>query len=94
MATMLRDVLTAFETARAPRSLHQMARDLDLAPGMLEGMIAYWVRKGKLREVGGASACAACGSAKSCSYVPAMPRSYELVADDALPVDPPCGCCG
>jgi hypothetical protein len=94
MTTTLREVLNAFETAGEPLSLAQMARDLELPPGMLEGMIMHWVRKGKIREVGGGSACEVCGSAKSCRYAPAMPRSYELATGDTPRGEPPCACCG
>jgi hypothetical protein len=77
MTTMLQAVLTAFEEARGPISLNEMARDLGIAPGMLDGLIEHWVRKGKVRACSGGSACASCHSA--CSYSPTMPRSYELV---------------
>ncbi len=84
MATMLRDVLRVFETARGPLSINDMARDLDITPGMLDGMIEYWVRKGKIRACSGESACASCGSAKGCAYSPSMPRSYELVIEGEI----------
>lgn len=77
MATMLQAVLTAFEEARGPISLNEMARDLEISPGMLDSLIEYWVRKGKVRACSGGSACASCHS--TCSYSPTMPRSYELV---------------
>ena len=95
MATLLREVLTAFETSRQPRTLNQLARELDMAPGMLEGMLEYWVRKGRLRESSGASMCATCGGAGGCPFVPQLPRSYELATNGSSPeTDPPCGCCG
>lgn len=81
MATMLREVLTLFENAHGPLSINEMARTLDITPGMLEGMLEHWVRKGKIRTCANESACAACSSAKSCAYAPSLPRSYELVTD-------------
>jgi hypothetical protein len=96
MASTLREVLRAFESARGPLSLNDIARDLDITPGMLDGMIDYWVRKGKIRPaVSGPScaACSSCASAKSCcTYAPNMPRSYVLVTDDAVEVGG-CSCC-
>ncbi len=80
--TILRDVLNAFEDADRPLTLNQMAHELSVAPGMLEGMIDYWVRKGKLRETTGAQKCTACSSAKGCHMVVKLPRSYELVNGD------------
>lgn len=87
MATKLREVLQLFEKTRGPLSLNDMALELGIPPGMLQGMLDYWVRKGKIRECGGESACAACGCARTCSYVPNMPRRYELVADHASQSD-------
>ena len=87
MTTMLRQVLNAFEDSAGPRSLGKLAKELDIAPGMLEGMIDYWVRKGKLREAGsGTATCTTCGKATSCPFIMKLPRSYELATGDT----PPC----
>ncbi len=100
MATTLRTVLDTFQHTREPLSLAQMARDLDIPVGMLEGMIEYWVRKGKIREVVntagcGSTGCGACSSAKSCHYMPNLPRSYEFVREDVpVLVVPVCNGCG
>lgn len=91
MATMLRQVLDYFEAGQGAVSLPQMARALDLERPMLQTMIDYWVRKGKLREVG-APACSTCGSASGCPFVVAMPRTYERTADDAPAVPAQTGC--
>ena len=93
MASTLREVLRAFETASGPLSLNDIARDLDITPGMLDGMIDYWVHKGKIRPTASSAACSSCASAKSCcTYSPAMPRSYVLVTDDLVEVGG-CSCC-
>lgn len=92
MTTLLRQVLHAFEDARETRTLAQLARELDIAPGMLEGLIAYWVRKGRLRESGSGPACNTCGRAEGCPFVLKLPRSYELVTDDPPAGDPPPAC--
>lgn len=96
MASQLRQVLYAFEDAKAPYTLNQLARQLDMTPGMLDGMIHYWVRKGKLRPVHTSMACNACGSSSQCPFIMQMPSTYELVKDDSPPVDQPpmCQCCG
>lgn len=90
--TTLRQVLNAFEATRAPRTLTQLARELDISPGMLEGMIDHWVRKGRLRETGSGLACTTCGQGATCPFMARMPRSFELAADDDVP--PPGHCCG
>lgn len=94
MTTTLRQVLQAFEDTTQPLSLNQMAQQLDLPSGMLEGMIMHWVRKGKIREVGGAAPCGTCSKSSGCHYMPEIPRSYELARpDDPLIVPAACNCC-
>ena len=78
----LRQVLTTFEQGGS-RSLSQIARDLDVSPARLEGMIQYWVRKGKIRETVSYTECGTCGhDANSCPFVLEMPRHYELVREN------------
>lgn len=90
--TVLKQVLQTFEQANRPVSLAQMARDLRVEPAILEDMIGYWVRKGKLREVA-ASGCESCGlKSDCCAPMVKLPRRYELACEDA-PAKPPC-CCG
>ena len=79
--SVLRDVLAQFERADAPLSVRQMARELDISPAMLEGMLAYWVRKGKLRRVQPGQACNTCGRAAKCPLVAHLPPAYELVRE-------------
>ena len=80
----LRQVLTIFETAVTPLSMPQIARQLDVSPEQLEGMIQHWVRKGKIRENKAATECGSCGHGSSCPFVLDLPRSYELVTDATL----------
>ena len=49
--TMLRQVLQHFEQRSGAISLMQMARDLGVERAVLQDMLDYWVRKGRLREV-------------------------------------------
>ncbi|HMQ34433.1 MAG TPA: FeoC-like transcriptional regulator [Chloroflexaceae bacterium] len=83
---MLHQVLQALETAPGPVSLDELSRRLGVERGALEGMIAFWVRKGRLREGGGPCASAAPGC--SCSFRPggcgfdrAAPRTIFLLRD-------------
>jgi hypothetical protein len=97
MASQLREVLNRFAEQTSPLSTGQIARELEIEPGMLEDMIAYWVRKGRLRAVTGAGQdCGTCGIKGSCPFVVALPRYYELVAEEppeAASPAPPCSCC-
>lgn len=98
----LRQVLTIFETAHAPLSLPQIARELEVSRERLEGMIQHWVRKGKIRESHSQSECGGCGHKGACPFVLDLPRSYELATpQNAIPLNEICvtgkkqrqGCC-
>ncbi len=95
--TTLRQVLDHFERGQGAVSLPQLARTLGIERGMLQTMLEYWVRKGKIREIS-APACTTCGSASGCPFVVTLPRQYELVSgsEPEIPPDqsPACGCGG
>jgi hypothetical protein len=86
MTTTLRQILRHFEEINTPISLNQMATDLNLTHGVLEGMLIYWVRKGKLREI---TEChdencpsTTCGGPHGCPFVPNhIPRRFELATE-------------
>ncbi len=95
MASQLREVLDRFAEQSTPLSVKQMAREMSLEPGVLHGMIEYWVRKGKLREVTGTGeGCQTCGVKGACPFVVAMPRYFERVKDGAEPLKVACACGG
>lgn len=82
-APTLSGVLREFENARRDLTLAEVARKLGIERGALDGMIQLLVRKGRLREVGGAEgSCAGCGLRPGCragsSDGPAA-ACYELV---------------
>ncbi|MEF3275611.1 MAG: FeoC-like transcriptional regulator [Chloroflexus sp.] len=59
---MLYQILAILEQAEEPLSLHELSRRLNVEPSALEGMIAFWVRKGRLRD----SAAVSCGQQAGC----------------------------
>lgn len=79
MSTTLRQILTVFEESREPISVSKLASQLDRPPELLEGMLDYWVRKGRLRVSSGHESCGSCAKDGDCAFVMDMPRSYELV---------------
>lgn len=93
MSTTLRQVLDQFEQSQGSVSLPHMAHTLGIERGTLQNMIDYWVRKGKLREVG-AQSCETCGSAAGCPFIVALPRCYELANEvpAAAPLSVSCAC--
>jgi hypothetical protein len=78
----LREVLTAFEQG-GPMSLAEMSRRYEVDPAVLEDMIQFWVRKGRLRDACNAGGCAACHQSGSCAAVTTttQPHRYELVTE-------------
>jgi hypothetical protein len=47
---VLRQVLEELESLKGPVSLNDLSRKLGVEWSALEGMIAFWVRKGRLRN--------------------------------------------
>jgi hypothetical protein len=87
---MLRKVLDEVETARAPLDLNELSRRLDLDRSVLDGMIQFWVRKGRLvDDTAGAGQAAAvcathgcggnCPGPQGCPFTMKMPRMISLI---------------
>lgn len=84
---MLRQVLDAIKAAPGPVDLNSLARQLQIERSVLDGMIEFWVRKGKLRDLEqesqDAMACfsSQCGSHCSpsdCPLAGKMPRRFTV----------------
>ncbi len=84
---MLNQILQEITQAGEPLSLTVLSSRLGIERGALEGMLDYWVRKGRLKDDdahsdttdGQGGRCGpTCGSAGSCSFVAKMPKSYSL----------------
>jgi len=82
---MLRAVLQAIESAGGPVHVGALSQQLGIERSALEGMIAYWVQKGRLQSVDAQGGCddqaghcgPGCGS-QGCNFVARMPKSYTL----------------
>ena len=80
MATPLRQVLDQFDHQDGSLSLGQIARELALEPAMLQEMLDYWVRKGKLRRSDCCpTGCGTCHCGDHCPFVVTLPQVYERV---------------
>ncbi len=92
----LRRLIDLLESSRGMLSIQDLARELDLSPGRVEGMVEFWIRKGRIQIVSGQPDCAACGIKGECSLAVDLPRVYELVHPDHPEVirdkTPPCTC--
>ena len=89
---MLRKVLDEVEAARAPLDLNELSRRLDLDRSVLEGMIQFWVRKGRLVDdaaIAGratvacaAHGCGGCAGSQACPFTMKMPRTILLITPE------------
>lgn len=93
---MLRQVLQMVEAANGSISLGELSRQLGVDAAALDGMLDYWVRKGRLQlntqtgmacstagaAAGGLGMCGSCGSVAGCPFIAQMPRSYSLIAPE------------
>jgi len=79
---VLRQVLHEIESAVGPMDLDALSRKLEVERSALQGMIEYWVRKGRLREDFLACASTGCGAscpgAQSCVLVTQLPRTFAI----------------
>ena len=82
---MLYQVLQEVEAAQGPLDLNELSRRLDVNRGTLDGMIQFWVRKGRLVDdlnesdsVCATGSCSGCSGPQGCPYTMTMPRTYSL----------------
>ncbi|NMC80221.1 MAG: hypothetical protein GYA59_12730 [Chloroflexi bacterium] len=86
---MLHQVLREIEHSQEPIALSALSRKLGIERSALDGMLAYWVRKGRLRDDDGTpipagSTCASgncgssCSGSDSCAFLAKMPKTYSL----------------
>ena len=67
----LNQVLEAITSAHGPITVSELSRKLSIEPAALEGMIEFWVRKGRLqRDIEDGDGGCACGpGASSCAPI-------------------------
>jgi hypothetical protein len=100
---MLQQVLREIEQAHGPLSLGDLAHKLNVDRGTLDGMLTFWVRKGRIvvsdmdgQTCATGGGCGSCDSSTGCPFAGKAPRTFALVTDDALPTPATaggsCGC--
>ena len=77
--TKLRKLITIFEDNTEPLSIHCLAKELDITPERVEGLVDFWVRKGRIKPSVGGSNCGSCGVIGDCPFVFDVAGMYELV---------------
>jgi hypothetical protein len=89
---MLNQVLQEIESTQGTLTLNDLSRKLGIERGVLDGMIQFWVRKGRLLdedavdsaaslECSGGSCGASCVGLAECAFVAKMPKTYSLPKD-------------
>ena len=92
---MLWKVLHEVEAAKAPLDLNELSRRLDVDRSVLDGMIQFWVRKGRLvDDAAGATTasvvCAthtcggSCSGPQGCPFTMKMPRTISLILPESV----------
>ena len=83
MTSISQQVLSCFEQGNDSFSIPMLAQRLNITEMTLQGILDYWVRKGKLREVHvDANSCHRCHIQKACPFVVSTPRYYERIRED------------
>lgn len=88
---MLHRVLQEIEAAQGSINLTELSRKLAVERSALDGMIQYWVRKGRLKddrqqEELTLTACTtgscggSCPGPQGCPFVMKLPKTYTLTA--------------
>ena len=91
---MLRQILQELASAQGPVNMNDLSRKLGVERSALQGMIDYWVRKGRLQDDDQAleaamSVCTSgncstsCPGPQGCPFVMKMPRTFSLISREA-----------
>jgi len=86
---MLKQVLQEVEAAQGPLDLNELSRRLNVERSTLDGMIQFWVRKGRLVDdlvesdsVCATGGCSGCSGPQGCPYTMTMPRTFSLKLEE------------
>ncbi len=84
---MLNQVLQEIEHARGSITVSELSRKMGVEPAALEGMIQFWVRKGRLQlgdDQTSEAVCScgtgtnSCAPVSDCVFIAKMPKSYTI----------------
>ena len=88
---MLQQVLQEVKSTRGPVNLNELAHKLGVERSALDGMVQFWVRKGRLKDddlqsdpspdaehCPSCSVASTCSGPKGCPFVMTMPKTYSL----------------
>ena len=82
---MLSQVFHEIENARGPVTIRDLCYKLDVDRDALEGMLQFWIRKGRIQndaykseDLKGGSCGNSCGGVTNCAFIAKMPKTYQI----------------
>lgn len=81
--TQLRQLMDLFEKAEGPLTIPDLAVHLGATRGRVEGLVDFWVRKGRIQVSSSLSDCGHCSVKGDCQLVLESLRVYELVGSES-----------
>jgi len=84
---MLNQILQEIEGARGSITNNELSRKLGVEPNVLEGMIQFWVQKGRLQSDDDqisdmnctcGTGTSSCAPVSDCVFIAKMPKSYSI----------------
>jgi len=87
---MLSQVIHEIESAQGPITVGELSRKLNIEPNALEGMLQFWVRKGRIQDDDALEDCSdiagscgkSCSGTAECSFIAKMPKTYSVPNPD------------
>ena len=87
---MLSQVLHEIKSARGPITIRELSKKLEIDPHALEGMLQFWVRKGRIQNDDEAASCdgakggcgTSCSGMANCTFIAKMPKTYSIPIED------------
>jgi len=84
---MLNQIIQEIEQARGSITISELSRKVGVEPAALEGMIQFWVQKGRLQSEGDqisemncscGTGTNSCAPVSDCVFIAKMPKSYLI----------------
>ena len=87
---MLNQVLYEIETAQRPITLQELSHKMGIDLSALEGMLLFWVRKGRIQNDDEGDSCESklgscglsCSGTENCAFIAKMPKTYSIPTKD------------
>lgn len=82
--TKLRQCIEILEEAQGALTVQDLAAELDVTPERAEGLVDFWIRKGRIVIISDQNKCGSCGIRGECPLLTTLPVKYELADVDRV----------